>query len=503
MRARTALVTFALALLGCTGSSGPASAPEPAEGPHAVAIVSTATPATIVYTSIGVPDGDPAGSSGVRSHVAAIPEDGSRPAVMLSPAGVDAKFVATLPGSRVLFSTLRADGTVATLASAALDGSDLHTLGTFDARPYAYAHAHPASSGVVVEMLRKQDLGTADVYALADGRAPVLLAEKASFVAESQGRVALLVGADARQGTGDLVVVGLDGAGKQGVGGGDGEDVVGSVSGARIVVTSHAAAAGDVRVVDLASGMATTFGSPVADERAFGLAGGRVVFTRTTRGPIALASASLDGADDHVLAAPKTGAEPLAIAHDELVLFGDGSALGGLFAVPVSGGATRTIDADAGTRIHVFGTVGDRVVYTAARPSGWTLRSAKLDGSGATVLYEKPFMLPFVVATTGDRVVFRASPSMTMEGGQLASVRLDGGDLRSIGYDVYGADGARREALPSDQDFFAVTPSGRVILEVEYEGSTFGSQIVASAPRLASARELSELGRVWFGAVVP
>jgi hypothetical protein len=110
--------------------------------------------------------------------------------------------------------------------------------------------------------------------------------------------------------------------------------------------------------------------------------------------------------------------------------------------------------------------------------------------------------MPFASAVTSDgRVIFHRTLAGQPEGGQVYSVRLDGSELGQIGGQVtLGSTGGPQ--APSDQDFEALTPSGRVILEAEFEGIV-GSQLLAAAPDDLEATRLTGLTSVRFAALVP
>ena len=80
-------------------------------------------------------------------------------------------------------------------------------------------------------------------------------------------------------------------------------------------------------------------------------------------------------------------------------------------------------------------------------------------------------------------------------------MNLDGSDLRPIGTDITAVDGSHA-AAPFDQDFMAVTASGHLILEAEYEGLR-DSQLLLAAPGTPVARELARLPGMRFAGLVP
>ena len=83
------------------------------------------------------------------------------------------------------------------------------------------------------------------------------------------------------------------------------------------------------------------------------------------------------------------------------------------------------------------------------------------------------------------------------------SVKLDGSDDRPVGITVTGADGKALPEGPLDQDFEAMTPTGRVILESEFASTGGGSQLVVGSAGSEAAQMLSGATHVRFKALIP
>jgi hypothetical protein len=108
-------------------------------------------------------------------------------------------------------------------------------------------------------------------------------------------------------------------------------------------------------------------------------------------------------------------------------------------------------------------------VFFQGGTSGYSLRTAKLDGSGAAQLCAEPLWKPFFSAVTSDgRAVFYRALLGQLEGGALYSVKLDGTDLKPMGNHVVNPDGTAYSRRLEDQDFEAITPAGRVVFEAEF-----------------------------------
>jgi hypothetical protein len=480
------LAAGALLVAGCTPKdSAPAPSSSTTATPPAFHVDGVTVPAMVIYMTRGA----------APHAVIAVVEDGSRAPVTLSAAGVDTSFAGVLPGRRALLAEHAADGSIAALAAARADGKERVALGSLAPGKYqSVAKALADGDAVVVELARADG---SDVYALRAGAAPALLAEKATLVAAAKGRAAVMAG-------GDLRSVGLDGKGAAALGGGDGHDRVAEVLDGKLLVTIHEGASGDVRLVGIDGAGAVNVGLAGVEERAFKVTpGGRILFTRRAAGAgAALVSTALDGTDERALSAADLDATPIALAPDDQVLFG--SAAGGLWAVGASGGAPRVIDPTAGMNVRVGAVAKGRAIYTGDTTHWPSLRAARLDGSGVVTLCEKLPWLPFFSGLMpDDRVVFyRALSGQPDEGGRVYSVKLDGSDLRPIGTTIADASGKPIVSSPSDQDFEAITPAGRVILEGEFEASGNVSQIFVGAADSDTARELSA-GSVRFMALIP
>jgi len=481
---------LAAAVAGCNARE---SAPAPAGkigsiGPVGPAVQAGApAPAFVVFT----------GRAGAIRTVSAVIEDASAPPVSLSTAGVDTSYVGVIGGRRALLAERGGDGSIAAIVAAAVDGTSRATLATFPAGKYADA-VQGGSSGDTVAVELATAFGSAhDVVTLHAGEAPALLAADASLVAVASGRAAVLAG-------GNLESMALDGAGVIQLGGGDGQDQLVEQRGDRLLLTTHAAGSAGVRVTRIDGTGAVDLGQPGVDERAVALTDTqRLVYLRKTAGGAVLVSAALDGKDEQVLSAPDLDARPIKVTADGQIFFG--SAAGAFLAVAASGGAPRVLDPSAGSNVRLGAVHAGQALYVSDTPHWPSLRAAKLDGTGVTTLLEQAPQLPFLGGVMPDgRVVYYRSLAGQLEGGHVFSVRLDGSDRRPVATSVAGSDGQVLSGGPEDQDFEVITPSGRLILESEFELTGGGSQLVVGAADQDGARVLSgAMTYVRFAAIVP
>lgn len=488
MRRTLALGTALSLVVGCNGSAAPAPTSEPAATLGAlVTPMQTATavtpraPVSIVYARLVASE---------PRQVAAILEDGSRPAARLSRPGVDSTFAGVLSGDRVLVAAHSEDASLVAIDLVSADGSGRRELGALRKGLYSKVIRAEADGEVaVVELARVGAPATSDVVALRAGSAPVTLGQAATLVTVAAGRVALLAG-------GTVKSVKLDGSEVRVLGGADRQDKVIEVRGSRVLLTLHASGAGDVRIADL-DGSHVDIGTAGIDERAVGFAGdAQVVLTRAANGKRQIVAVGLDGKGERALSPADADAAPASLAPNGDVLYI--KTTGELALAPLSGGQHRVLDAAPGAQARVAKIVGDRAFSVGIGPAGGLLRTSKLDGSGATELCNEPLWTPFFSAATGDgRVLFYRALAGRPDGGQLYSVRLDGGDLQPIGSSTRDADGTAL-GPPRDQDFEAVTPSGRIVLEAELQGTA--SHLFVSAGG-ADARRISDREHAKFAAL--
>lgn len=480
--AATSLILASAA--GCTSSKDPAPAPLPpvSASPASPAKAAAASPAAVIVFN-GIAD--------VIRTVGAAAEDGSAEPVSLSAPGVDTTFAGALPGRRALLAEHK-DAALASLAAARVDTGERASLGALPAGKYADVAQVKVVNDVVAVELSRADATAHDVFALRAGAEPRLLAEDATLAAAAAGRVAVLAG-------GDLQSLAVDGSSAVALGGGDGQDLVTEVRGDRILLTLHAAAGGDVRAVGIDGSGKLDVGAKDADEAAVGFAGDRLVFLRRGAAGAALVSTALDGTGERTLTDAALDARPIQIDGDQI--FFD-SAAGALHVVAAGGGAPRLLDAAAGTHVRVGGVRDGQVVYTCDAPHWPSLRVAKLDGTGAKTLLESPPALPFFGGILGDRVVYYRSLAGQIEGGRLFSVKLDGTEDRAVGTTVTATDGKLVPGGPADQDFEAITPSGRLVIESEMEAGSAGSQLLIAGAETDAARVLTATDHVRFAAVI-
>ena len=486
---RSLFFAASLAVIGVAGCDAkdnapappPTTSPAPSTRPAAV---SARGPATVIF----------AGKVDAARTVGAVLADATRPATMLSAPGVDTVFASALPGRRVLLVEHAPDGSIAALVSANVDSGARSPLGKLPAGQYrAVDKARSAGDLLVVELARFGS-SQSDVLTRSPGEEPRLVAALARLVAVNADRVAVVGG-------GNLRSLKLDGTGAIALGGGDGHDKVADVRGDRILVSTHAGGAGDVRAVDIGGGGAIDLGQPDADEQAVAFTdAGRIVFTRRTPAGAVLVSAAPDGKDTTVLTTPDLDARPLRVIGDR-VLFT--SAKGALLSVSESGGAPTVLDPAAGANVRIGALRGAQIFYVCDTPHWPALRVASLDGSGVVSLQEEPPVLPFFSGVTDDgRVVYYRSLAGQIEGGRIFSVKLDGTDRRPVGTAVSTADGTPTGKGLADQDFEAITASGRLILETEFAGKGEGSNLLVGAADSDAARLLPGTARTRFVALV-
>lgn len=470
---------------GCSNKE-PTPAP-PANSPIGAAPLpapaAAAPPAYVVFT----------GQSGAARTVGAVIEDASAAPIALSTAGVDTTFAGSMPGKRAVLAERAADKSIVAIVAARIDTGERTNLGTFPAGKYADAPRIEAAGDTLVIELARVGSAAHDVVALRAG-APVTLAEGATLVGAAKAHAAVLAG-------GNLLGVKLDGSGKVTLGAGDGHDEVAGVQDDRVLLTLHAGASGDVRLTGIDGSGKIDFGKVDVDESAVGLTSQRVVYRRRTAAGAVLVSAPLDGKSEQALTDAPLDAKPIRVTADGQILFG--SAAGAFMAVGANGGAARVLDANAGTNVRIGAVRDGQVVYTCDVPHWPALRVAKLDGSGMVSLLEEPPSVPFFAGfMPGGRVVYYRSLAGQIEGGRVFSVKLDGTDRRPVGTAVTGADGKALPSGPADQDFEAITPSGRVILESEFEVGSGGSQLVVGSTENEGARLLTGADHVRFAALV-
>lgn len=485
---RSLFFAASLAVIGVAGCDAKDNAPAPpttSPAPSTRPVAASARgPATVIF----------AGKVDAARTVGAVLADATQPATMLSAPGVDTLFASALPGRRVLLVEHAPDGSIAALVTANVDSGARSPLGKLAAGQYrAVDKARSVGDRLVVELARVGS-SESDVLTLRPGEEPRLVAALARLVAVNADRVAVVGG-------GNLRSLKLDGTGAIALGGGDGHDKVADVRGDRILVSTHAGGAGDVRAVDIGGGGAIDLGQPDADEQAVAFTdAGRIVFTRRTPAGAVLVSAAPDGKDTTVLTTPDLDARPLRVVGDR-VLFT--SAKGALLSVSEGGGAPTVLDPAAGANVRIGALRGAQLFYVCDTPHWPALRVAALDGSGVVSLQEEPPVLPFFSGVTDDgRVVYYRSLAGQIEGGRIFSVKLDGTDRRPVGTAVSTADGAPTGKGLADQDFEAITTSGRLILETEFAGKGEGSNLLVAAADSDAARLLPGTARTRFVALV-
>ena len=103
------------------------------------------------------------------------------------------------------------------------------------------------------------------------------------------------------------------------------------------------------------------------------------------------------------------------------------------------------------------------------------------------------------MAITDGRVVFHRALAGQLEGGQVFSVNLDGGDLQALGTDVVGDASSLWPAM--DQDFETITPAGRVIFEAEFEG-ILDTRLLSTTAGSTKAWKITSANRIRFAGLV-
>jgi hypothetical protein len=169
-------------------------------------------------------------------------------------------------------------------------------------------------------------------------------------------------------------------------------------------------------------------------------------------------------------------------------------------AVDANGGMVRMLDPNAGSNLQVGIVTAGLVVYRCDAPHWPSLRVVRLDGTGLVTLCESLPKLPFFSTLTNGRVVYYQALAGQAEGGRLFSVALDGSDTRPVGASVSGT--VAGQLGPSDQDFEVMTPSGRFVLESEFEPLS-GSHLVIASTANDSASVLPGATAVRFAALIP
>ena len=81
------------------------------------------------------------------------------------------------------------------------------------------------------------------------------------------------------------------------------------------------------------------------------------------------------------------------------------------------------------------------------------------------------------------------------------SVNVDGSSLTPMGTQIEDQAAGTR-INPTDQDFEAITPSGKVILEAEFEGYR-ASTLVVTSPGNLGASPLAALGAARYAGIIP
>jgi hypothetical protein len=472
------LAATSLALAAAAGCDSRGTAPTSEPAPTPSVTVDRSAPiehpsavkqaAMVVFT----------GLEGTVRTVRAVPEDGSKPAVKLSAPGVDTTYAGSLSSRRALLVEHAKDGSITAIVAVRAAGEDRSQLGKLPAGEYQSIDKIKEAGDTILVELARTHAPHRDVFALRHGAEPKVVAALSSLAAASGNRVAVVT-------KGNLQSLKLDGTNAIPLGGGDGRDEVVAVRGDRILITTHVGSVGNVRVAGIDGG-AKDLGKPEADEKAIAItAGSRVVYLRRTQAGAVLVSVALDGTGEHILSTPELDAKPIHVAGDRIFF---GSAAGALLVVSANGGSPRVLDPAAGTDVRVGAVTDARVIYVSDSPHWPALRAAALDGSGVTKLVEEPPSLPFFGGLMPDgRVVYYRALAGQLDSGRIFSVKLDGTDRRPLGTSVKNAEGATLPAGPLDQDFEAVTRSGRLILESEFEAGGGSQLIVGSADSDAAA----------------
>jgi hypothetical protein len=165
----------------------------------------------------------------------------------------------------------------------------------------------------------------------------------------------------------------------------------------------------------------------------------------------------------------------------------------------------RVIDPSIESGVSIFQVAGDVAIYTTEESGSSQIRTARLDGSRVAKIYTIDLAQLIVSAVTPDgRLVFTV-PNIgdpdQVSGGTLYSARLDGSDPQRIGSGISTADGT--VVKPVDQDFEAITPSGRLVIEAEFRAVGVGSQLVLATSDAAASRLLTQATAVRFAGLIP
>lgn len=379
----------------------------------------------------------------------------------LSPAGQRAAFVgalgttakdATPPATRslqVVYGLVADDASLLSLRKVNADGAADVLLATLPAGVWTSpSGAWQTADGTILVQLSRQDGSGPALLAIRDNTAKVLAAGR--FVALAGNRLAYL--ANSTSGVadvGDLRSVAADGSANLALGGGDADDEFHGVAEGKLLFTAHhSGSAPELRI----AGVDGVNALSRPGSKGLLLSGSTVVAARS-------GAFEKVGLDLHVAKVSLlSGAQVLALLGDgRVAAFVKGA------GVMADGQVLDSWSADSVAGAHLF---GDRLVYTMNSAAGSYLRSAKLDGSGATGLSEgHGQQLLFEAELPGSRVLFYRTKA-TEPGGWLSTVAVAGGAESLVGDDYTGT---RRAA---DQDFGGLTRAGRLVFEAElHEGS--------------------------------
>jgi hypothetical protein len=411
---------------------------------------STALPAEIVYAT----------AEGL-TQIYAMPETPGAARVALTPSGKRAAYVGALgttpkesplPATRLLqvvYALVADDASITSLRKVSVDGTADVALAELPAATWTNpAGAWQTQDGTLIVQLSHLDGSGASLLAVGGGNASVLADGR--FLAVAGNRVAYLANATSvTSPAGDVRSVGADGNANLALGGGDADDLFHGVSGDKLIFTAHhTATTPELRIAGI-DGVSTL---ARAGSKGLLFSEGSIVASRSD-------AFEKIGLDLHVQPLPLlSGAQVLALLPDgRVAAFVKGA------GVMANGQVLDARAADAALAPHLF---GDRLVYTLNDSTGSYLRSAKIDGSGATALAEgHGQQLLFEAELPFGRVLFYRTKA-TEPGGWLSTVSVAGGGESLVGDDITGT----RKA--ADQDFEGLTRAGRLVFEAELTEGT-------------------------------
>jgi hypothetical protein len=432
--------------------------------------------------------------TGTRAIVAAR-EDGAGLPVQLSRPGVDTVFASALPEGRALLVERATDGHLTGFVRVGADGLVRASLGEPATRDYVGVHTARVIEDRILVELARADAGPPDLFVLAEGTPPTLVQAGAALVAQAGPGLLVLIGAQTAAGRGQLASVPLSGGPARMLGDTAGDDAAVAVAGDRALFAMSTTGVGQARLVSALDGDTLLARNGSADAKVVALAMDSASGMIYQRGDTIWVTGD---AGDRQLT---RGNFVAATQSDALVV----TPTFALAAFPLHGaGPARTLDPQVGEAFHLFQVTETHVLYRVEVTGTPELRAAPVtSGPARSLLLREGFEVWAPAVTPDGHVLAQLTPQAESDlpgrGSELWSVRLAGDDLTRVAHQI---DAGATEEATADQDFEALTPAGRLILEVEYQGKVAGSQLCAGGPAAASARTVSDLGAVQFAGLL-